>query len=192
VNLFFSYFAILCAYLIGSIPAGWLIARAKGIQNIREHGSGTIGATNVARFLGVHYFFLIFFIDAFKAFGALWILNKFGFSEKTLFFAAMALLLGNTRSFFLQFTGGKGVATTFGLFLFLFPQLLLVMLPIWLGVLALTRNVGIASSAALFSAPFAAFFFGSSMLMLLFVAIAAQWSIFLHRENLRAWLQKKQ
>ena len=59
LQLFFSYF-------VGSIPTGWLVARAKGIKNIREHGSGNIGATNVARLLGPRYFFLFFFLIVLK------------------------------------------------------------------------------------------------------------------------------
>jgi len=191
VNLFFSYFTLLCAYLIGSFPTGWLIARAKGIKNIRKHGSGNIGATNVARFLGVRYFFLIFLIDCFKSFGALWFLSWLGSSEKIIFFAAGALLLGNTRSVFLNFTGGKGVATTVGLFLFLFPQVLAVVFPVWIAVFIGSRNIGLASVVALFSAPFSAFFMGASTQMLLFVAIAAQWCIFLHRDNIRKWLRER-
>ena len=99
----------LLAYLIGAIPTGYLIARLKGVRDIRQHGSGNIGATNVSRLLGIHYFFIIFFLDAGKAFLFMNTIKPY-FPIDYLYFFAGILLLGNTCSLFLRFRGGKGVA----------------------------------------------------------------------------------
>jgi len=183
LQLFFSYF-------VGSIPTGWLVARAKGIKNIREHGSGNIGATNVARLLGPRYFFLIFFLDCFKAYGCLWLIDYPEISWWILV-CAFAVLLGNSRSVFLGLKGGKGVATTVGLLLFLFPSTLLIALPAWILVLVVTKNVGIASVVSLATLPVAGFFFGGNMHALLFLLLVALWCIFLHRDNIAAFLKKR-
>src|SRR5690348_15473304 len=102
------------AYLVGAIPTGYLIAKLKGITDIRQHGSGNIGATNVSRILGKHYFFLIFFLDAGKAYLFIHAL-KAHFSFNYLCIFASIVLVGNGYSIFLRGSGGKGVATLFGL-----------------------------------------------------------------------------
>ena len=177
------------AYVVGSIPSGWLVARSKGIKDIRQHGSGNSGATNVARLLGVHYFFVVFFSDFFKAYGYLWLLRTWSVPEGWLLICALALLLGNTRSIFLFFTGGKGVATSFGLLLALYPYLLVVIVLVWAVVLLLTRTIGIASVSAFCVAPFIAFLLRVSTDMLFFVLILSLWCIFLHRDNIK-WFIK--
>src|SRR5581483_8545951 len=102
-------------YLIGAIPCGYLIARACGINDIRNHGSGNTGATNVGRILGLKYFFLIFFLDCLKAYAVLAVLAHYGFEQSDLIIPALALLVGNAFPLFLRFRGGKGVATSVGI-----------------------------------------------------------------------------
>lgn len=148
---------LLGAYVVGSIPSGWLVARLKGIENIRQHGSGNIGATNIARLLGTRYFLVVFFADFLKAFGYLWLLHIWSVPPGWSLICALALLLGNTKSIFLFFTGGKGVATSFGLLLAVQPYVLAVVVLVWVAVLLFTRTVGIASVCALFAAPLVAF-----------------------------------
>ena len=136
------------AYLVGSVPTGFLIARLAGVPDIRQHGSGNIGATNVARILGKKFFALVLLFDAGKAYGCLAMLATFGASKELFCLAALALLLGNSASIFLRFSGGKGVAVTVGCLLFLAPSIVLVALCVWFAVLGLTRIVGFASVAA--------------------------------------------
>ena len=157
---------ILAAYLIGSIPFGLLIAKSKGID-IREHGSGNIGATNVGRVLGKQFFILCFILDALK--GALPTL-AFGIytgligSEETIttgiywwWLAAMvAPVMGHMFSVFLGFTGGKGVATGLGSLLAVFPVMTaaaLVALVVFLASLKVWKYVGLSSSLASLSLP---------------------------------------
>jgi glycerol-3-phosphate acyltransferase PlsY len=147
-TLLLQIIALVGAYLVGSVPTGFLIARLSGVSDIRRYGSGNIGATNVARVLGKKFFALILLLDAGKAYGYVALLASFGASKELLCLSALALLLGNSASLFLRFTGGKGVAVTLGCLLFLAPSTVLVALCVWLVILGLTRNVGLASVAA--------------------------------------------
>ncbi len=136
------------AYLIGAVPTGYLLARSFGID-ITKHGSGNIGATNVARVLGSKkYFFLIFFLDVFKAAGFLYLAQPY-LSQLHLLYCAVAILLGNAYSIFLRFRGGKGVATSFGILLALFPPpVTLTFFVAWVFTLAVARRVDVASLIA--------------------------------------------
>ena len=136
------------AYLIGAVPTGYLLARAFGID-ITKHGSGNIGATNVARVLGSKkYFFLIFFLDVLKAAGFLYLAGRY-IGSWELLLCGVAILLGNAYSIFLRFRGGKGVAASFGILLMLFPMsVTLTFFLAWVLVLVLTKHVAVASLSA--------------------------------------------
>lgn len=182
---------MLGAYLVGSIPTGWLIARLKGIKDIRQHGSGNIGATNVARFLGKPYFFLVFFLDAFKAFAYIWLIGFFVGQCHCLLLYACALLVGNSRSMFLDFKGGKGVATSVGLLLAIDPLFVVLILPTWLIVLATTRTVGMASVGAFIAAPIIANIFDFQSSMFWFVLAISIWVVFLHQDNILNYMKNR-
>ncbi|MCX7703088.1 MAG: glycerol-3-phosphate 1-O-acyltransferase PlsY [Planctomycetota bacterium] len=168
------------AYLIGGIPFGLLIAKAKGID-IRKVGSGNIGTTNVARALGKKYALLVFFLDFLK--GALPVMaltvmmNGFSFNLKSLFFTfsrealynagckapsiiSLAVLLGafavlgHCFSPYLKFRGGKGIATSAGATLMLLPLSFCVSVGIWILLILLFRYVSLASICAALSLPF--------------------------------------
>jgi glycerol-3-phosphate acyltransferase PlsY len=140
------------AYLIGAIPTGYLVAKCKGISDIRAHGSGNIGATNVSRVLGKHYFFLIFFLDAGKAFLYIHLLKPYTDFSHLCIYAGL-LLFGNICSLFLQGSGGKGVATLLGLVGALEHTAVPFLLLIWVFILMLTHTVGIASVIAVACLP---------------------------------------
>lgn len=103
-----SMFFIIGAYIVGSIPSGYLIARYNGFQDIRQFGSGNIGATNIARALGLHFFFIVLFLDAIKAYGYLQLCGLMGVDGFQLLLCAFALLIGNSYSFFLNGSVGGG------------------------------------------------------------------------------------
>ena len=117
--------AIVMGYLIGSIPTGYLIVKAKTGQDIRKVGSGSTGATNVKRVLGKKWFFIVMLLDAIK--GALPVvlailfLHAYSQYGLTPVAAAVAVLLGHSKSVFLGFTGGKSVASGVGTILALNP-----------------------------------------------------------------------
>jgi glycerol-3-phosphate acyltransferase PlsY len=155
---------IFAAYVAGSIPFGVLIAKSKGI-NIQEHGSKNIGATNVGRILGKKLGISCFILDVLK--GAIPVLivgfaaNLFGQSmdqisttELLLWICvALAAFLGHMYSLFIKFGGGKGVATTFGGMIAMWPFLtlpVLVALVSWIIAAKTTKMVSLASLVASF------------------------------------------
>ena len=147
-------------YLLGSCPSGYLIGRSRGID-IRQHGSGNIGATNVLRVLGKKWGYLVFFLDALKGFLAVRIafllataVSEMKRPEILGIIAAVACILGHTFPVWLRFRGGKGVATSAGVLLGLMPVAVVSVFIIWVVLFKLTRYVSIASIAASAALPF--------------------------------------
>ncbi len=173
----------LLAYIIGAIPIGYLIAQLKGIADICTHGSGNIGATNVSRFLGKHYFFLIFFLDAGKAFLFMYSIQSY-VDFNYLCICASLLLFGNGYSIFLQGSGGKGVATLCGLLASLYPAALIPLFIIWLLILLTTNTIGIASVGAVACLPIYAYITHNQDFFL-FSLFATLWIIRTHRTNIQ-------
>jgi glycerol-3-phosphate acyltransferase PlsY len=138
---------VVFAYLCGSIPTGVLIARRLGVE-VRKVGSGNIGATNVARSAGKKAGLLTLLGDAAKGLVPVLIVRSLQLGEAALVCSAVAALLGHLFSPFLGFSGGKGVATGFGVFLGLAPQVILLALLFFLATFALSRIVSLASLVA--------------------------------------------
>ncbi len=132
------------SYILGSIPFGVLIAKSKGV-NLREVGSGNIGATNVARSLGTKYGAITFLLDFFKGFIPV-VIGSF-ISSSNLFIAivGLACLLGHIYPIFLGFKGGKGIATTMGVFFAIAPSLTLIALVFSLFFIWLSGYVSLGS-----------------------------------------------
>jgi acyl phosphate:glycerol-3-phosphate acyltransferase len=184
MRLILACFLIVLAYVVGSIPTGFIIARLKGIEDIRLVGSGNIGATNVGRHLGLTYFFLILLLDSMKAYLSLYLIASLGASQSILYLAALALLFGNSRSLFLCFTGGKGVATSVGIGLYLFPLLMSTAIGVWLITLGVIREVGIASVMAACSLPIIGWFYSETWFTFGILVTMSAWVIWLHRLNI--------
>lgn len=106
---------ILLAYLVGSIPTGFLIASYVAGVDVREYGSGNIGATNITRVLGKKLGAITLVIDILKSFAVVYTAKWLDFSTVYLSFTAAAVLMGNCFSIFLKGRGGKGVATSLGI-----------------------------------------------------------------------------
>ncbi|MCE7973056.1 MAG: glycerol-3-phosphate 1-O-acyltransferase [Leptolyngbya sp. PLA1] len=156
---------LFAAFLAGSIPFGLLVARARGVD-IRAHGSGNIGATNVGRVLGKPYFYLVFLLDLLKGFlpvlAAGWLLGALGrmaIDPATSFKwlgVVVAAVAGHVFTPWLKFKGGKGVATSAGALLAVFPALTvpgLLALGVFLACLRLWRYVSLAAILACASVP---------------------------------------
>lgn len=166
----------LFAFLLGSIPFGLLIAKAKGI-NIRKHGSGNIGATNVFRVIGKKYGITCFVLDFFKGFvPAILAYNllRFDGADNTMSIAALTQhatvldqfkaqsivvltglcsILGHNFSPWVGFKGGKGIATSGGVLTALMPVAALILIAIWFVTFKLSRYVSLASVVASASLP---------------------------------------
>ena len=153
--------AVLVAYLIGAVPIGWIVARAFGVADIRRHGSGTIGATNVLRTLGRRAAIVTLLGDVLK--GALAVFTAAALSGGDLVVTAaatVAAVVGNCWSVFLRFRGGKGVATGLGALLCTVPLATVATLPVFVAVVATTRYVSLASLLAAACVPLGAALLG--------------------------------
>lgn len=148
----------LVSYLIGSIPFGVVMARAQNL-NIREHGSGNIGATNVARVMGKKAGLLTLLGDVLK--GVIVVFAAGSFYEKPMLVALAGLMvfLGHLYSIFLKFKGGKGVATSLGLFSYIMPWATLCSVGVFSVCLWITGYVSIGSISAAITLPLFAIFF---------------------------------
>ncbi|MEO0416460.1 MAG: glycerol-3-phosphate 1-O-acyltransferase PlsY [Verrucomicrobiota bacterium] len=144
--------AALIGYVIGSTPFGFLAGKMKGID-IREHGSGNIGATNVLRTLGKSVGYPVFLLDVLKGVVPVLIAQQLTDNSLTHIIAAIATILGHNYTFWLKFKGGKGIATTAGTMAPLIPIPLVVALSLWAIFLFATRYVSVASIVAAISIP---------------------------------------
>ena len=156
-----SLVAVLAAYLIGAVPIGWLVARGFGVADIRRHGSGNIGATNVLRTLGRLPAILTLLTDILKGYLAVTLGAALGTGDPVVTGACtVAAVVGNCWSVFLGFRGGKGVATGLGALLRTVPLATLAALPVFVAVVATTRYVSLASLLATACVPVGALVLG--------------------------------
>jgi glycerol-3-phosphate acyltransferase PlsY len=152
------------SYFIGSIPSGYLVARSQGVD-IRQHGSRNIGATNVLRVMGKKWGYLVFLCDSSKGFLAVklgFLIAAHSLQSPVLggVIAAIACILGHNYTLWLGFKGGKGIATSGGVILALFPIAVICCIAIvWVIVFYSSKYVSLASIAAAVALPFSVFLF---------------------------------
>ena len=144
------------AYLIGSIPSGYLIVRATEGEDVRKTGSGGTGATNVSRSAGKGAGILTLILDVIKGVFVVFLAGilsdgLFPFADWTIAFAGVLAILGHIFPVWLRFRGGKGVATALGVFLMLEPIVVVIALVVFAITFALTRYVSLASLVAISS-----------------------------------------
>jgi len=175
-------YALIGGYLLGSIPFGFLIARATGQGDIRTIGSGNIGATNVLRTGRKDLAVLTLVFDAAKAGLAAWVFNTV-FGAPIGLYAGAAALIGHCFPVWLKFKGGKGVATFFGcLFAVAWPVGAVAAI-IWLGTALITRLSSLSALVAAALSPFIAYGLGSNAVSLLCIILA--FIIFIrHKDNI--------
>ena len=177
------------AYIIGSIPTGYIIVKAKTGQDIRTVGSGSTGATNVKRVLGKNYFFLVMFLDALKGALPVVLAKLFATAGVSLglapVIAAIADIIGHSKSIFLQFKGGKSVASGVGTILALNWVVGIVIALVWGVITYTTKYVSVGSIIALIVSPFVMYFLGAPIAYVAYCALGAIYIVYLHRENIK-------
>lgn len=179
------------AYLLGSIPFALLIGRMHGID-IRQHGSGNVGATNVVRVLGRGPGILCFVLDFLKGIVPVAAGFALGVPLWGVLLAAAATILGHSRSIFLKFTGGKSVATGAGAIIAMAPLAGLGALAIWALVFSLSRIVSLASITAALSLPVLTLLTRQPLEIVGFSAVAALYVVVRHRDNIRRLREGKE
>jgi glycerol-3-phosphate acyltransferase PlsY len=191
----------LAAYLLGSIPAGFLAGKAKGID-IRTVGSGNIGATNAFRVLGKTAGTMVLVFDGLKGWAAVtflptlahWILPSASWTPQTQellrITAAVVVILGHNYTFWLKFKGGKGIATSAGVLAALLPLTFLIALVTWIVVCVATRYVSVASIVGALTLPVSTWFahvkIGApyTVLMVVIASLMSALAIYKHRPNI--------
>ena len=142
-------FSAVIAYILGSIPFGYLIVRGKKGIDVRTTGSGSTGATNVMRSLGVAGFVSTFLLDLLKGFAAVIIAGRLtGADPLWAAAAAVGAVIGHCFPVWLRFRGGKGVATGLGVFLALAPREAAIALAVFVALVAVFRYVSLGSVVA--------------------------------------------
>ena len=183
----------LAAYLLGSIPTGYLVAKAKGID-IRTVGSGNIGATNAFRVLGKTAGAGVLIADGLKGYAAcawlcgalLHLLNVPAADAEThRIVAGIAAVLGHNYTCWLRFKGGKGIATTAGVYFALAPLAVSIAIGAWIVLCVATRFVSIASIAAAVALPAAVWFTKDSVLLGIATTALGSLAIFKHKANIQ-------
>ncbi len=179
-----KFILVIFSYLLGSILFGEIIARFKGVD-LRQIGSGNVGATNVGRALGKKYAILVFLLDMLKGFIPVSMaLSFYGIESAVVALTGIASVMGHMFSVFSRFRGGKGVATAFGVILAISTSVAFIAFLLWAVILGWKRYVSLASLCASVAVPVLFLFGGFSDHLVLMAIFTCALIIYKHRSNI--------
>ena len=182
--------AVVISYFIGGFLTAGIIASIKRVDSVKRQRN--LGATNALRVFGPFAATLVLLGDIAKGTGGLG-RRRLGGSTDVAALCGLAVIIGHNWPLFFGFQGGKGIATTLGAIIVLVPKTAMVVLPLWVLVVLLTRYVSLASLLAALALPVATYFFYPGQeLVLLFAAGAALLALYRHQENIRRLLAGKE
>jgi glycerol-3-phosphate acyltransferase PlsY len=178
--------AVIVAYLLGSIPFGYIVVRLLTGSDIRASGSGNIGATNVLRTTGRAAGIFTLLLDFAKGYLAVWLASRLtGADAVWTSAAALAALLGHAYPVFLGFKGGKAVATTLGAFLFLTPTAIAAVTLVFVAAVTLTGFISLGSILAAGLFPLAVWLIAHPPFPVIYASLlAGAFIVYRHRENI--------
>jgi len=185
--------SMIVGYLLGCIQSAYIIGRTAGKLDIRDHGSGNAGASNITSTLGLKYGFLVGLVDLLKGAFSVWIITWIYPEQPALaYLAGMMAVIGHIFPFYLKFRGGKGVAALVGMMLGVDWRLGLLF-ALLVAVPALLTDYIVAGSFSTFIAlPIVTFFSGQSILLILVSLGLAVLCFYLHRGNIQRILAKEE
>ncbi len=187
--LFFILFIL--AYLVGSIPnALWIGKMFKNID-VRDFGSGNVGATNAARVLGWKLGVMVLLFDAFKGMIFIIIARKFGLSDIYVVLIGLAAILGHSYSIYLKFKGGKAVATSLGVMLVLIPKVIIILVIVFLFIVIFSGYVSLASISVAGLLPILTYIMYNNIIALLSLVVGIL-VIWRHKSNIKNLLEGKE
>ena len=188
MNILEICLTIFVAYLIGSIPTGYLIVKAKTGDDIRKIGSGSTGATNVKRVLGKKWFFIVLLLDAIKGLTPVILAKLFttAYTEIGLLpvLAAIMVIVGHSKSIFLGFSGGKSVASGVGTIIALSWQVGVIVAVIWALITYFSKYVSLGSIIALWCSCLFMYYLDNPIAYVAYCVIGAVYITYLHRQNI--------
>lgn len=186
INLTLSdYLLILLAYLVGGISPGYLLVRLLLDTDLRTVGSGSLGARNVGRVLGKKGFYFTLVTDMLKGAVMVWLAGWLGFPPGVVAAVVVAVIAGHIWPLWLNFHGGKGIATGLGAFLALDYRILLIGGVVLLVTYMMTRRFLPSWVATLVAMPLFAYILGYPMAVVVPLILAAAIIVFAHKENIR-------
>jgi glycerol-3-phosphate acyltransferase PlsY len=180
----------LCTYFFAAIPFGLVFSKIAGIGDIRKVGSGNIGATNVLRSGNKKIAALTLLFDAFKGFFPVLVSSYFIPGHE--FVVGFLAIFAHIFPVYLKFKGGKGVATTLGVYLAWNPTFGLLVLTTWLLTAKLFKVSSISALVAALLAPFFAYFLGVNSAVIPFTALIAAILFYTHRDNIKRLINKQE
>jgi len=178
---------VIFSYLLGSVPSGLIIGKLSGLD-VRNAGSGNIGATNVARLLGKKGGLLTLVADMAKGFIPVLAVQQMGLGDPIAALVGIAAFVGHLYPVFLNFKGGKGVATGFGVLLGLTPLAATILLVIFAAVAFSTRIVSLSSMVTAVAAPLLLWLFYYSPTYIMMATLMAIMIVFRHYANIQRLL----
>lgn len=184
-----EFLAIIISYFIGGILTAGIVASTKRVDLTRK-GSGNPGATNAFRIFGPFFGGLVLLGDVIKGVVGT-MMGKWlgGGSVAVVVLCGLAVVAGHNWPLYYKFRGGKGMATSVGAIIVLVPKTLLVIAPIWILVVAISRYVSLGSIAAALALPVATYFFYPQQgFLLIFAVVASVSGVFRHRANIQRLL----
>ena len=192
-----AVFWMFVSYFIGSLPTGYLVARIFRGVDIRTVGSGSIGATNVRRLMGLGWAVFVTLVDMLKGALALLLTVDSASSDPWLLsLSALAVVLGHNYPVWLRFRGGKGVATTYGTMFFIWPYnsfaIVLMSGALWYAVMTSTRYVSLASMVSLLALPAFFWMLDAPLPFILLALSLALLALFRHRANVSRLLEGRE
>jgi glycerol-3-phosphate acyltransferase PlsY len=186
--VFLYIILIIASYLLGAVPTGVILAKAFAGRDIRQEGSGNIGATNVTRVLGKKVGALTLVGDLLKGFIPVWAGAAFTGSLNVACLMGLAAFLGHIFPVYLKFKGGKGVATALGVFLFLSPVVILIEVVVFAASVAIWKYVSLGSMLAAGTMPVLLYLLSCPMLIVLMSVVFAILIIIKHSSNIKRLL----
>lgn len=184
---------ILLSYLIGSIPFGYLVGKYLKKIDIREYGSGNIGASNIFRIMGAKYALIVLIGDCLKGFFIVF-LARLIIIEKMEFYLLIGLvaIIGHNWSCFLGFKGGKGIATTYGVVLAFYPSIAIISAVIWGMIVSVTKFAALGSIISILAMLALAILFQTPLSFKIFTGLILLFALIRHRGNIIRLMQKKE
>lgn len=187
-----STLLVVFSYLLGSISFGYLITKKVKNVDIRKMGSGNTGATNISRVLGLKYALIVFLLDLGKGLLAVFLAGRFASDPWVIILCAYAVIIGHNWPIFFSFKGGRGAATTLGVFLGIMPVAALIVFGIIVIIILATRYVSLASITGAILIPFCVLFFHYPREYLIFGLSVTLLIIWRHIPNIKRLRQGKE
>ncbi|MEW5767498.1 MAG: glycerol-3-phosphate 1-O-acyltransferase PlsY [bacterium] len=179
----------LTSYLLGSIPTGFIVTRLVAGIDIRQVGSGNIGATNVHRVLGWTWYLVVLLVDMTKGMAAVWLAHQVGEGDIIIkMLAGATAVAGHNWTIFLKFKGGRGVATSAGVFIGLAPYPMLLIIPLFIIIVALTKYVSLGSVMGALVLPLLLWLFKAEPPLLIFGGAVSVIIVVKHIPNIKRLL----